>query len=312
MKALITEKIHEAGIEYLRQHAKVDCKFGITRDELIKEIANYDAVIVRADTHVCKEVIKAGKKLKVIGTATIGLNHIDCEYAQQKGIAIFNVPDGSNDSVAELTMALMLNIVRKVNAAVNSTKYHRQWNKHNFVGILLKDKTLGIVALGKIGSRVAKYAQAFGMRTIAYDPFLPKERAEKIGVELLELDEVLSQADIISIHTPLTRQTYHLIGDKQLKKMKKGSYLLNLGRGGVVDEEALYEALKEGHLAGAAVDVMEKEPPGNSKLFQLDNFIATPHIGAGTVEAQEYISLKVAELVISYLNKLNKAKEEVS
>ncbi|MDI3534578.1 MAG: D-3-phosphoglycerate dehydrogenase / 2-oxoglutarate reductase [Thermosediminibacterales bacterium] len=301
MKVIITEKIHDSGIEILKKYADVDCKFGISREELLENIEKYDAMIVRVGIQIDKEIIDKGKNLKAIGMAGIGLNHIDVEYAKQKGIGVFNVPDGSNNSVAELTMALMLNIARKVNAAVNSVKFNNEWDKHAYVGRQLKDKVLGILALGKIGSRVAKFAQAFDMKVIAYDPFIDKTKAEEINVELVELDELLQRADIVSIHTPLTKQTYHLIGDEQIKKMKKGAFLLNLGRGGVVDEESLYKALKEGHLAGAAVDVMEQEPPGKSKLFELDNFIATPHIGAGTIEAQEYISKSIAEKILSHL-----------
>ncbi|MDK2836485.1 MAG: D-3-phosphoglycerate dehydrogenase / 2-oxoglutarate reductase [Thermosediminibacterales bacterium] len=301
MKVIITEKIHDAGIEILKKYADVDCKFGISREELLENVEKYDAMIVRVGIQIDKEIIDKGKNLKAIGMAGIGLNHIDVEYAKQKGIGVFNVPDGSNNSVAELTMALMLNIARKVNAAVNSVKFNNEWDKHAYVGRQLKGKVLGILALGKIGSRVAKFAQAFDMKVIAYDPFIDKARAEEINVELVELDELLQRADIVSIHTPLTKQTYHLIGDEQINKMKKGAFLLNLGRGGVVDEESLYKALKEGHLAGAAVDVMEQEPPGKSKLFELDNFIATPHIGAGTIEAQEYISKSIAEKILSHL-----------
>jgi len=301
MKIIITEKIHEAGIDYLKKFAEVDCDFGIAREKLLEKIENYDAMIVRVGIRIDKEVIDRGKKLKAIGMAGIGLNHIDVEYAKQKGIAVFNVPEGSNDSVAELTIALMLNIARKIYPAIKSVKVENQWDKHAFVGRQLKDKVLGIVALGKIGSRVAKISQAFGMQVIAYDPFIDKTKAEEINVELVELDDLLSRADFVSIHAPLTNQTYHLIGQEQISKMKKGAFLINLGRGGVVDEESLYNALKAGHLAGAAVDVMEKEPPGKSKLFELENFIATPHIGAGTIEAQEYISKSIAEKILKHL-----------
>ncbi len=304
MKLIITEKIHEVGIDYLKKFAEVDCEFGITREELLEKLENYDAMIVRVGIQIDKEVIDRGKNLKAIGMAGIGLNHIDVEYAREKGIAVFNVPEGSNDSVAELTIALMLNIARKIYPAVKSVKVENQWDKHTFVGRQLKDKVLGIVALGKIGSRVARISQAFGMHVIAYDPFIDKTKAEELNVELVELDDLLSRADFVSIHAPLTKQTYHLIGQEQISRMKKGAFLINLGRGGVVDEESLYNALKEGHLAGAAVDVMEKEPPGKSQLFELENFVATPHIGAGTIEAQEYISKSIAEKVLKHLKSI--------
>ncbi len=304
MRIIITERIHEQGIQLLQRKAQVDCCFDISREELLKCIGDYDAMIVRAATKIDQEIIEAGAKLKAIGMAGIGLNHIDVAYAKNKGIAVFNVPDGSNESVAELTMALLLNLVRKVNPAVNATRYKKEWNKHGYLGSQLHGKTMGILALGKIGSRVAKFAQAFGMKVIAYDPFLDQEIARAMDVELVELDGLLVQADVVSIHAPLTKDNYHLINGDKIRKMKPGSYLINLGRGGIVDEESLYQALVQGHLAGAAVDVMEQEPPGKSKLFELDNFMATPHIGAGTVEAQKNIAMKIANTVISYLEAL--------
>ncbi len=300
MKIIITEKVHEAGIKLIEKHVQADIKYGIKREELLNCIKEYDAMIIRADTPIDKELMDAGCNLKAIGMAGIGLNHVDVEYAKKKGIGVYNVADGSNDSVAELTIALMLNIVRKVSAASYATR-NQKWDKHGFPGNQLKGKTMGIIALGKIGSRVAGFCQAFGMKVIAYDPFLDPKIAEQMNIELLELDELLKRVDIISIHAPLTKGTYHLIGRKEIEIMKPCSFILNLGRGGVVDEEALYEALKSGHLAGAAVDVMEKEPPGESKLFELDNFIATPHIGAGTVEAQEHIALSIVTKVLDHL-----------
>lgn len=301
MKILITEKISNSGIALLKRYCEVTCKFGISRDELLACIAEYDAMIIRADTKIDRILLDKAKKLKAIGMAGIGLNHIDVDYAKEKNVTVFNVPDGSNESVAELTIGLMLNIVRKVDAAVQDTKEKNVWNKHAFMGRQLKGKVLGIIALGKIGTRVAQFCQVLGMKIIAYDPYLDKTRAAELKVELVSLEELLSQADIISVHAPLTKDTYHLLGTKELKKMKKGAYLINLGRGGIIDEESLYLALKEGHLAGAAVDVMEEEPPGKSKLFELDNFIVTPHIGAGTVEAQDYIALNIAKKVLNHL-----------
>lgn len=299
IKVLITEVIHEEGIKYLEEIVQVDCRFGISQEELLCIISEYDGMIVRSDTKVDRKIIDAGTKLKVVGMAGIGLNHIDLEYAKEKNVAVYNVKDGSNDSVAELTIGLMLNMVRKINEAVNAIKLNNQWDKYGYTGVELKEKTLGIIALGKTGSRVAKVCQALGMEVIAYDPYIDKAKAAKIGVSLVGFDEFLEKADVISIHAPLTKKTYHLIGEEQIKKMKKGSYILNLGRGGIINEKALYIALLEGHLAGAAVDVMEIEPPGKSKLFELDNFIVTPHIGAGTLEAQQYISMKIAKKVLN-------------
>jgi D-3-phosphoglycerate dehydrogenase len=303
MKFLITEKFHECGIELFKKNGTVDTRYNICREELLECIREYDVLIVRSDTPVDKKVIDCGKRLKVIGMAGIGLNHIDTEYAREKGIAVFNVPDGSNDSVAEHTIALLLCISRKLYNAIDAVKKNH-WNKTGYIGNQLKGKTIGLIAIGKIGSRVANLCQAFGMKVMAYDPFIDPDLAAKMNIELVSLEELLMNSDIISMHAPLTPQTYHMIGKKQLDMMKDGAYILNLGRGGLIDEEALYDALKKGKLKGAAVDVMEKEPPGQSKLLELDNFIATPHIGAGTVEAQQYIAQSLASKVIDYMKSL--------
>lgn len=303
MKCLITEKIHEDGIKLLQENGTVDIRYGISRQELLECIKEYEVLIVRSDTPVDREIIDLGENLLAIGMAGIGLNHIDTEYAKEKDIAVFNVADGSNDAVAELTVGMMLNIFRKVHLAVKDTK-NGIWNKTGYTGRQLKGKTIGLIAMGKIGSKVAKLCQAFEMKVVAYDPFLSPEIAASMDVELLTLEEVLKRSDVISIHAPLTKSTYHMIGRDELGMMKKEAYIVNLGRGGIVDEEELYNALQEDRLAGAAVDVMEKEPPGLSKLFTLDNFIATPHIGAGTIEAQQYISISLAQKILDHLNKV--------
>lgn len=302
MNVIITEKIHKEGIKLLEEHGNVDIKYGISRQELLECIKNYEVLIVRSDTPVDKELIDSGENLMVIGMAGIGLNHIDTEYAKEKGIAIFNVDDGSNDAVAELTICMMLVILRKVHLAIQDTR-KGVWDKTGYMGRQLKGKTLGLIAMGKIGSRVAKLCQGFGMNVIAYDPFLDQKAASELNVELLTLEEVLKKSDIISIHAPLTRTTYHMIGKEELNMMKSEAYIINLGRGGIIDEEELYKVLKEDKIAGAAVDVMEKEPPGLSKLFGLDNFVATPHIGAGTIEAQQYIAISLANKILDYLKK---------
>lgn len=300
MKCLITEQFHQSGIELLKENGTVDIRYNINREDLLECIGEYDALIVRSDTPVDKKLIDCGKRLKVVGMAGIGLNHIDTEYAKEKGIAVFNVPDGSNDSVAELTLALLLCISRKVYNAIDAVKKNL-WDKTGYTGNQLKDKTIGLVAMGKIGSRVANLCQAFGMKVMAYDPFIDPSLAAKMDVELVSLEDLLMNSDIISMHAPLTPQTHHMIGKKQLDMMKEEAYIINLGRGGLIDEDALYDALANGKLKGAAVDVMEKEPPGPSKLFELDNFIATPHIGAGTIEAQQYIALSLANKVINHI-----------
>lgn len=302
MRCLVTEKIHENGINLLREKFTVDLAYDKGLNEIKDIIGEYDVLLVRAETLVDKDMIKQGRKLKAIGMAGIGLNHIDIEYAKSKGIEVLNVPDGSITSVAELTMGLILLLFRKLHTVVSATK-DGIWDKTAFTGNLLDGKTIGILSLGKIGFRVAELCQAFNMKVIAYDPYLNPDIVKKINVELLPLDEVLKRADAITIHTPLVTETYHMIGNREISLMKDGAFLFNLGRGGIIDEAALYDALKSKKLAGAAVDVMENEPPRpeDLRLIKLDNFVATSHIGAGTVEAQAYISQSLANQVIEYL-----------
>lgn len=298
MKCLITEKIDDKGIELLKKDFQVDLAYGKSIEEIKEIIGEYEVLLVRAATPVDKEMIDLGKNLKIIGMAGIGLNHIDTEYAKSKDIKILNVADGSTTSVAELAMTLILASFRKLYPAVSATK-DGKWDKIGFTGNQLDGKTIGILSLGKIGFRVAELCQAFNMDVIAYDPYLKPEIAEKINVKLLPLEEVLKQSDLISIHTPLMKETYHMIGEKEINLMKDGSFLFNLGRGGIVDEEALYKALMSGKLKAAAADVMENEPPTqeDQKLLKADNFIATCHIGAGTEEAQAYIAESLANQV---------------
>lgn len=308
MKALVTELVNEKGLENLRKYFDVDLAYDKSLDEIKAMIADYDVLLVRAETPVKKEMIDAGKKLKAIGMAGIGLNHIDVEYAKSKDIAVFNVPDGSIDSVGELAIGMMLTLMRNIIKADKFVK-SGNWDKTGFTGNLLKGKTLGVLALGRIGFRVAELSKSFGTNVIAYDPYAKQEIADKIGAKLVSLDEVLEKSDIITIHTPLTPETRHMIGKAELAKMKDGAFLLNLGRGGIVDEDALYDALKSGKIKGAAMDVMEVEPPAkDNKLFGLDNVIITCHIGAGSVEAQEYISVSLCDKVINRFKELGMIK----
>lgn len=304
MKCLITERMHEKGIEILKNYMEVELAYDKNREYIKEVLPDFDVLLVRSDTAVDKELIDIGVNLKVAGMAGIGLNGIDVEYAKSKNIAVFNVPDGSFNSVAEITIAFMLNCFREIYPAMKDAK-NGKWTKTGFVGHLLRGKTVGILSLGRIGRRVAQLCQVFGMNVIAYDPYVHPDIADILRVELLPLEKVLSNADVISIHTPLTKDTYHMISKEQLESMKDGSFILNLGRGGIVDEDALYDALVSGKIKAAAFDVMEEEPPRHQKLFELDNFIITPHIGAGTEEAQEYISTSLANQVINYLD-LNK------
>jgi D-3-phosphoglycerate dehydrogenase len=309
MKCVIAEKIHEKGVDVLKNYMDVELAYDKGRDYLKEVLPDYDVLLVRSDTPVDKELIDIGVNLKVIGMAGIGLNGIDVEYAKLKNIAVFNVPDGSFNSVAEITIAFMLNCFRGIIPAIKDTK-SGQWHKTGFTGHLLRGKTVGILSLGRIGRRVAQLCQVFGMKVIAFDPYIHPEIAEVMNVELLPLEKVLSKSDVISIHTPLKKETYHMIGKEQLELMKDGSFILNLGRGGIVHEDALYDAIVSGKIKAAAFDVMEEEPPKHHKLFDLDNFIITPHIGAGTEEAQEYISTSLANQVINYFNLNNKTADE--
>lgn len=293
-RILITEPIDETAIEGFRQYADVTLAFDADRRKVLEMLKDYDAMVVRVKFNIDREMIDAGINLKVIAMNGIGLNHIDVNYATLKGIAVLNVPDASVESVAELAIGLMIGLARKVAPAFESVR-QGEWNKHAFVGTELCGKTLGIIALGKIGSRVARIAQAMGMNVVAYDPYVAPETAEKLGIKLLTLDELLSSADVISIHAPLTPNTYHLLNREALSKTKKGVLIINTGRGAVVDEEALYEALKNGHVGGFAADVMEVEPPGKHKLFELPNVLVTPHVGGSTSEAQRRIGMRLVE-----------------
>ena len=305
MKCLVTELFNQSGIDVFEKNGvEVTLAYGKSIPEITDMVKDYEILVVRAETPVQKPMIDAGVKLKAIGMAGIGLNHIDVEYAKSKGIAVFNVPDGSTTAVSELAIGTMLNVLRKIGNANNFVKAGN-WNKTGFTGNEIKNKTVGILSLGRIGFRVAEICLAFGAKEIVtYDPYLKQEVADKIGARILPLDEVLKVADIVSIHTPLTPETKHMIGKEQLSLMKDGSFLFNLGRGGIVDEEALYHALTSGKLAGAGFDVMEIEPPAkDNKLFKLDNFSITCHIGAGTKEAQIYIADSLANQIMNYINK---------
>jgi len=305
MKCLVTELFNQSGIDVFEKNGvEVTLAYGKSIPEITDMVKDYEILVVRAETPVQKPMIDAGVKLKAIGMAGIGLNHIDVEYAKSKGIAVFNVPDGSTTAVSELAIGTMLNVLRKIGNANNFVKAGN-WNKTGFTGNEIKNKTVGILSLGRIGFRVAEICLAFGAKEIVtYDPYLKQEVADKIGARILPLDEVLKVADIVSIHTPLTPETKHMIGKEQLSLMKDGSFLFNLGRGGIVDEEALYDALTSGKLAGAGFDVMEIEPPAkDNKLLKLDNFSITCHIGAGTKEAQIYIADSLANQIMNYINK---------
>ena len=301
MKILINDALSPVAVEMLSEHHSVDTKeYGA--EELLKVIEKYDALIVRGRTKVTSEVIEAGKNLKVIGRAGIGVDNIDIKKATENKIPVVNAPTGSTYSVAELTIGHIISMARhlpKADASIKSGK----WEKKKFMGTELYGKTIGFIGIGRIGWEVAVRAKAFGMKIIAYDPYLPKERAKELGGKMVDsADEIYKNADIITIHTPLTPETKHMIGAKEFKIMKKSAFVVNCARGGIIDENALYEALKSGEIAAAALDTFEIEPPKDNPLLQLDNIYFTPHIGASTREAQMKAGTIVAEQVMKVLS----------
>lgn len=276
---------------------EVVAKPGLSGDDLANAIAGADAVLVRSATKITRASLEKASRLKAIGRAGVGVDTIDVDAATERGIPVLTAPAGNTISAAELTMALLLAVARKVPAADRSMKAG-EWDKKSFNGFELYGKTLGLVGAGRIGGQVAKRARAFGMSVLVYDPYLVSERARELDVQLASLDDVLAKSDVISVHVPLTEKTAGLIGSAQFARMKQGALLLNVARGGVVDEEALLEALQAKKLAGAALDVYEQEPlPRDSPLRSLPNVVMTPHLGASTAEAQQNVAIEIAEAV---------------
>lgn len=299
MKLLVSDPLSEEGLNILKavKEFQVDVKTDLKPETLKEIIGEYDALLVRSATKVTREVIAAAKSLKVIGRAGVGLDNVDLEAATEKGIIVMNTPAGNTISTAEHTMSMILSLSRNIPQANSSTK-KGEWKRSKFMGVELYGKILGVVGLGRIGSELAKRALSFGMKILAFDPFLSREIAEKLGVEVVELKDLLERSDYISIHTPLTEETKHMISAKEFALMKKGVRVINCARGGIIDETALVNAVKEGKVAGAAIDVFEKEPlPADSEILKLDNIIVTPHLGASTEEAQVNVAIEVAEIV---------------
>ncbi len=296
-KILITEPFGDDAIGLLKDAGlDVTLKIHPEEDELTGIIGGFDALIVRSRTKVNEKVIKAGKNLKVIGRAGVGVDNIDVPAATRQGIIVMNAPDANTISTAELAMTLIMALSRKIFHAVASLRAGK-WEKSKFSGTELYGKTLGIIGLGRIGSTVAARAAAFGMAVIAYDPFVSMEKAVKLSVKLVTLDKLLAQSDYITLHLSLTKDTKHLLGKDAFAKMKDGVRIVNCSRGGVIDEKALYGAIKEKKVAGCALDVFEKEPPADNPLLELDELIATPHLGASTQEAQTNVSLQIARQI---------------
>ena len=299
-KVLISDPIAQEGIDLLSQHAEVDVRPGLSKDELKRILPEYDALIVRSETKVTADVIAADSRLQVIGRAGVGVDNIDLEAATQQGIAVVNAPTGNTIAAVEHTMALMLAMARHVPQA-NASLRGGEWKRSAFVGVEVRNKTLGIVGLGRVGAEVARRAASFNMQLLGYDPFVSPDHARNLGVELTSLDELFQRSDFITVHTPLTDSTRGLIGLREMEMMKPGVRLINVGRGGLIDEEALLKALEDGHVAGAALDVFAQEPPGESSLVQHPNVIATPHLGASTAEAQQEVAREVVQEVLSIL-----------
>ena len=301
MKVLIADAINEKGIENLRKVADVVVDTEITPEELADTINEYNGIIVRSRTKLTKEIIEKADNLQIIARAGVGVDNIDLDAATEKGIMVVNSPESTSVTVAEHTMGLILSMARKISIADKSVK-EGKWEKKQFMGVELRNKTLGVIGMGRIGSQVVNRCKAFGMDAMAYDPYLPEEVAKQMGVELTDLDTVLKNSDFITIHVPLTPETEHSISTEQFEIMRDGAFIVNCARGGVIDEDALYEALLNNKIGGAALDVYENEPPKDSKLFELDNIVLTPHIAASTKEAQRDAAIIVADEIIDLIN----------
>ncbi len=303
MKVLVSDNLSPKGIEILEKEPgiEVDVNTGLSPEQLIGCIGEYDALLIRSGTKVTAEVIEAAGNLKVVGRAGVGVDNVDIPAASRKGIVVMNTPGGNTITTAEHTLALLTSLARHVPQADDSLRRGR-WDRKYYQGVELAGKTLGIVGLGRIGREIAARAQAMGMRVIAFDPQVPAQTAQELGVEMFQLDELYPQVDFITVHTPLTEQTKHLINKQTFRVMKKGVFIINCARGGIVDERDLCEAVKSGQVAGAALDVYEQEPPAaDNPLLGLEQIICTPHLGASTTEAQENVALDVAAQVVTFL-----------
>ncbi|HWA23286.1 MAG TPA: phosphoglycerate dehydrogenase [Caulobacterales bacterium] len=300
-KVLISDELSPAAVAIFKNRGvEVDVRTGLKKDELIKIIGDYDGLAVRSATKADKDVIAAAKKLKVVGRAGIGVDNIDIPAATAKGVVVMNTPFGNSITTAEHAIALMFAAARQIGAADASTQAGK-WEKNRFMGLELYAKTLGVIGCGNIGALVAERGLGLKMKVIAYDPFLSPERAVKLGVEKVELEDLLHRADVITLHVPLTDKTRNILSKENLAKTKKGVIVINAARGGLVDEAALREALDSGYVAAAGFDVFAAEPAKENPLFGAPNFVATPHLGASTNEAQENVALQVAEQMADYL-----------
>lgn len=316
-KILIADKLGSAGLERLDQMSDIsyDLHTGMTKEELLSVIPDYDAVIVRSDTFIDADVLAAGKRLKVVGRAGIGVDNIDVAAATERGIMVMNTPHSNSVATAEQTMTLLLAVSRKTVHAHRSLA-EGKWERAQYVGTELFGKTLGIIGFGYIGRLVAHRAQAFGVNVVAYDPYVPVETGKELGVTILPLDELLAISDLITLHAIVTPETKGLINAETISSMKDGVIIVNVARGKLIDEQALADALKSGKVAAAGVDVYQEEPPTNSPLIGLPNVTHTPHLGASTQEAQHNVGIEMVEEIadalrgVSYRNVLNPVKPQ--
>ena len=302
MKCLIIDVVSPAIAEELGKYMEVDTKILPTQEELAGIIGDYEVLIMRVDPAINKTILDAAKKLKVIGVCSVGLNHIDMDTAKANGVQVFNAPGLNGNAVAELTISKMLDMSRHTIPACNDVKINKNWDKYKFVGRELRGKTLGVLGFGRIGQRVGELARAFLMDVVAYDPYLPAEVFEQQHAKSMSIDEVLKVSDLVTIHMPLTPETKDLFNAKSIAEMKDDAVVLNMARGGIVNEQDMYEALKAGKIGGYASDVMENELAGggltedasfDSPLFGCDNFIVTPHLGAQTTDASRDIGAHI-------------------
>ncbi|WP_047979806.1 phosphoglycerate dehydrogenase [Ornithinibacillus contaminans] len=300
---LIADSLNDEGIKPLREASDIHIveQTNLSRDQLQDIIPSFQALIVRSQTHVTREVIEKATNLKIIGRAGVGVDNIDVAAATEKGIIVVNAPNGNTNSAAEHTMAMLMALSRKIPQAYHALK-NKQWDRKRYIGVEVKNKTLGIIGLGRIGTEVAYRASGQRMNILAYDPYLTKEKAAKMGIEYGSLEDVLRKSDFITVHIPLLNETKHLLNRNAFKKMKAGVQIINCARGGIIDEDALFDAIKNKTVAGAALDVFEEEPFLNHRLLELPEVIATPHLGASTIEAQENVAIDVSQDILRFIN----------
>ena len=299
-KVLIADAISQRGVDELSRDGAIEAavKTGLSEKELVDLIPDFSGLVVRSQTKVTADILNAGAKLRVVGRAGVGVDNVDVETATRRGIIVLNAPGGNTISTAEHAFSLLLSAARKIPQADANVR-SKNWDKKNFEGVELYNKTLGVIGMGRIGSELSRRAIAFGMRVVAYDPYLSATRARSLQVELLdELDDLLTSADFISLHTPLTAETRHILDAARLQRTKRGVRIINCARGGLIDENALLKALQDGHVAAAALDVFETEPlPADSPLRGALNLVLTPHLGASTAEAQESVGIEIAHSI---------------